>query len=132
METEIDVDNQAAVLDAARPFDKSYIDGRNVIMLAGSEIVGFARHVWAHGVSRHSPGRRARDHVLTNRIAELEKEVARLQAVVELADHLRNRAHDKRVEQIPFDGADKRRAPRKQEKDSYMESREAVFCRDNY
>lgn len=88
----LDLNNSAAIIEAAQPFDKSYTNGKVVVMLAGNEIVCYTRHVIAQVCGeRHAPGRRASDQVKAERIAELEAEVARLQAALELGDALRNR-----------------------------------------
>ena len=87
----IDLNSHTSIIEAAEPFDISFQKGRPV-MLAGKEIVGFVRHVAAEICGeRHVPGRRASDCAKAERIAELESEVARLQAMVDLADALRNR-----------------------------------------
>jgi hypothetical protein len=103
----IDLDDSCAVLDAAKAFDKSYIEGRNVVMLAGHEIVNFSRHLAEDQGSRKSPGRRASDHVKADRIAELELEIARLQAANEMLTALREK--DRRKQQLPFAHAEFRR-----------------------
>jgi hypothetical protein len=104
----LDLNSHTAIIEAAEPFDKSHTKDRPV-MLAGNEIVGFARHVASEcGGERHVPGRRASDQVKADRIAELEAEVARLQAALDLADALRNRERRYRV--VPVD-VDRRVAP---------------------
>jgi hypothetical protein len=97
----IDMSSHSAIIEAAEPFDTSFQKGRPV-MLAGTEIVGFARFVATEICGeRQVPGRRAADCAKADRIAELEREVARLQAALELGDALRNRErryHDEPVE----------------------------------
>jgi hypothetical protein len=53
------------------------------------------------------PGRRASDQVKADRIAELEVEVARLQAANDMLTALREK--DRRQKQVPFDHPEFRR-----------------------
>lgn len=104
----LDLNSHKAIIDAAQPFDKSHTEGR-LVMLSGAEIVGFARYVATEcGAERHVPGRRASDCAKADRIAELEREVARLQAALDLADALRNR--ERRFHNEPVE-LDRRVAP---------------------
>jgi hypothetical protein len=103
----LDLNSHTAIIDAAQPFDKSHTKDRPV-MLAGSEIVGFARYVATEcGAERHVPGRRASDCAKADRIAELEREVARLQAANDMLTALREK--DRRQKQVPFDHPEFRR-----------------------
>lgn len=96
----IDLNSHTAIIEAAEPFDVSYQKGRPV-MLAGKEIVGFARFLVTDICGeRHVPGRRASDCAKADRIAELESEVARLQSALELADALRNRDRRYHTEKV--------------------------------
>lgn len=100
----LDLNSSSSIIEAAQPFDKSYSEGKSVVMLAGPEIVSYTRHVVSEVCGeRHVPGRRASDQVKAERIAELEQEVARLQAALELGDALRNRERRYHTEPVAVD-----------------------------
>lgn len=102
----LDLSSHTAIIEAAEPFDPGRMKGLPV-MLSGCGLVGFARHVAAEVCgARQVPGRRASDQVKAERIAELEQEVARLQAANEMLTALRNK--DRRKVQVPFGHQDRR------------------------
>lgn len=76
---ELNLADSAGVLRAAAAWDRSYRDGR-VVMLAGYEIVGFCRHHFG----RQALGRRRDDLSLLARLDLLEAENAALKQ--QLAD----------------------------------------------
>lgn len=98
-EKEIDWADSAAVIEAAKPFDKSYEPSRPV-MLAGSEIVAFVRH---HIAPRLSGGRRFTDSQAFERIAALEAEVLLLQSQNQMLHHQLLKDRRQRASEVEFD-----------------------------
>lgn len=72
-QTELNLSDSAGVLRAAAAWDRSYQEGK-VVMLAGYEIVGFCRHHFG----QHHLGRRRDDQNLLARVEALETENAAL------------------------------------------------------
>jgi len=99
----IDLNNCTEVLDAAKPFDKSYVPGRGVVMIAGQEIVCFARHVAEDQGLRVTPGRRSSDHEMDELRRINTEQLARIQYLenaLALAEARINRDIDKRSADI--------------------------------
>lgn len=112
----IDLTDTQAVLNAAKPFDRSYVEGRSTVMLAGQEIVGFTRHMVADQAQcdRSTPGRRAGDHELEDLRRINTEQLSRIQylehalAVTEARINKGVSVQERRMAQVPFDGADRR------------------------
>lgn len=72
---DLDCSSYASIIEAAKPFDRSYVEGKSIVMLSGSELYAFCRHYFG---PRQSVGRRSADVAVVERLKRLEEENEKL------------------------------------------------------